>query len=74
MGRGYARVGGLDQAMTMLDLAERGGFFCYPFFMRDPWIDRLARRRPPQRHPPSRRGKMARRKKRFRESSREAAC
>jgi len=41
MGRGYARVGGLDQALTMLDLAERGGFFCYPFFMRDPWIDPL---------------------------------
>jgi hypothetical protein len=25
----------------MLDLAERGRFFCYPFFMRDPWIDPL---------------------------------
>jgi TolB-like protein len=41
MGRGYARVGGVEQALTMLDQAERGGFFCYPFFMRDPWIDPL---------------------------------
>jgi tetratricopeptide (TPR) repeat protein len=41
MGRGYARVGGLEQALGMLDHAERGGFFCYPFFMRDPWLDPL---------------------------------
>ena len=41
VGRGYARVGGLEQALGMLDQSERGGFFCYPFFMRDPWIDPL---------------------------------
>jgi TolB-like protein len=41
LGRGFVRIGGLEQALAMIDKAERTGFFCYPFFVRDPWLDPL---------------------------------
>jgi non-specific serine/threonine protein kinase len=41
LGRGFVRIGGLEQALVMIDKAERTGFFCYPFFVRDPWLDPL---------------------------------
>ncbi|HEY3052081.1 MAG TPA: hypothetical protein VGK04_01695 [Thermoanaerobaculia bacterium] len=30
-----------DIALQRIDNAVDGGFFCYPFFMRDPWLDPL---------------------------------
>jgi len=39
MARCMVRVGELDRALDLLDRAERGGFFCAPFFMSDPWLD-----------------------------------
>jgi eukaryotic-like serine/threonine-protein kinase len=39
--RSIARIGEHDLAIEQLDKAERGGFFCYPFFVRDPWLDPL---------------------------------
>ena len=40
MGRCLARLGNTDRALDALSRAEEG-FFCYPFFMRDPWLDVL---------------------------------
>ncbi len=39
--RSMARIGEIDLAISELEKAERGGFFCYPFFVRDPWVDPL---------------------------------
>src|SRR5436190_3162466 len=41
MGRSYARIGAPDEAIALIDKAERTGFFCYPFFVRDSWLDPL---------------------------------
>jgi eukaryotic-like serine/threonine-protein kinase len=41
MARALARLGSHEKALDRLDRAERGGFFCYPFFVRDPWLDPL---------------------------------
>jgi len=35
------RIARLDAAIEMLDRTERDGFFCYPIFARDPWLDPL---------------------------------
>jgi eukaryotic-like serine/threonine-protein kinase len=40
-GRSYVRIGALEQALALIDKSERNGFFCYPFFVRDPWLDPL---------------------------------
>ena len=37
--RGFARLGLPDEAIETLDRAERSGFFCAPFFVRDAWLD-----------------------------------
>ncbi len=39
--RVLARLGETDLALRELERAESGGFFCYPFFVRDPWLDPL---------------------------------
>jgi hypothetical protein len=39
--RGLVRIGYADEAVQMLDGAERDGFFCYPIFAHDPWLDPL---------------------------------
>jgi len=39
--RGLVRIGRHDDAIEMLDRTERDGFFCYPIFARDPWLDPL---------------------------------
>jgi serine/threonine protein kinase/Tfp pilus assembly protein PilF len=39
MGRCSAHVGEMDMAMLGLERAVDRGFFCYPFFVRDPWLD-----------------------------------
>jgi len=41
MGRACSHVGALDEALDLVGRAERRGFFCYPFLMRDPWLDPL---------------------------------
>ena len=41
LGRGYVRIGAVDKALTILDKAESTGFFCYPFYVRDSWLDPL---------------------------------
>jgi len=40
-GRSFARIGAPEKALLMIDKSERNGFFCYPFFVRDPWLDPL---------------------------------
>src|ERR1051326_7554244 len=40
-GRSFARIGALEKALMMIEKAEKNGFFCYPFFVRDPWLDPL---------------------------------
>ncbi len=39
--RGMVRIQELDMAIEMLEEAERDGFFCYPVFAHDPWLDPL---------------------------------
>ena len=39
MGRSMARVGELDTSLMGLTGAVERGFFCYPFFVRDAWLD-----------------------------------
>ena len=39
MGRSMAHVGEPDTALLGLTSAVDRGFFCYPFFVRDPWLD-----------------------------------
>jgi hypothetical protein len=41
MGRSLARIGEYDDAIRRLRSAVDGGFYCYPFFVRDPWLDPL---------------------------------
>lgn len=41
IGRALAYLGETDDAVATVDSSERGGFFCYPFFARDPWLDSL---------------------------------
>jgi TolB-like protein len=41
IGRGFARIGYREEALASIERAERGGFFCYPWFKRDPWLDPL---------------------------------
>jgi serine/threonine protein kinase/tetratricopeptide (TPR) repeat protein len=41
MGRSLARVGREEEAIDELQTAVERGFFCYPFFVRDPWLDPL---------------------------------
>ena len=41
MARALAFLGENGKALEAFDRAERGGFFCYPFFARDPWLDPL---------------------------------
>ena len=41
IGRGLAHVGELDRAMTFIDTAVDGGFFCVPALTRDSWLDPL---------------------------------
>src|SRR5439155_26047378 len=37
MGRSMAHVGELEMSILGMTQAVDGGFFCYPFFVRDPW-------------------------------------
>ena len=41
MARSLAHVGAVQQAMERMIVSVDGGFFCYPFFVRDPWMDAL---------------------------------
>ena len=41
MARSMARVGDLDMSILGINSAVDGGFFCYPWFVRDPWLDPL---------------------------------
>ncbi len=36
-----ARVSASPRALDVFEKAVTGGFFCYPFFLRDSWIDPL---------------------------------
>jgi TolB-like protein len=39
LARSHARLGYADRAIELFDRAESGGFFCHPWFVRDPWLD-----------------------------------
>jgi tetratricopeptide (TPR) repeat protein len=39
--RGLMRIAQPAEALDLLDEAERDGFFCYPVFAHDPWLDPL---------------------------------
>ena len=39
--RGYTRMGETEKALNALERAVEYGFFCYPAFVRDPWLDPL---------------------------------
>lgn len=39
--RTWARLGETDTALSLLARAVNEGFFCYPAFTRDPWLDPL---------------------------------
>jgi len=41
MGRALVRLTAFDRALEFLERAERNGFFCFPAFERDPWLDPL---------------------------------
>jgi non-specific serine/threonine protein kinase len=41
MARSLAHVGAVEEAMPRMIAAVDRGFFCYPFFVRDPWVDPL---------------------------------
>lgn len=41
MGRALMRVDAADRAIEFLERAESNGFFCFPAFERDPWLDPL---------------------------------
>ena len=40
-GRHLARVGEADEAMPLIRRAFEGGYFCYPVFAEDPWLESL---------------------------------
>ena len=39
--RAMAYLGDLEPALTHFERSVRGGFFCFPWFARDPWLDPL---------------------------------
>jgi serine/threonine protein kinase/tetratricopeptide (TPR) repeat protein len=39
--RGYARLGEIDRAIAGFERVIKHGFYCYPAFARDPWLDSL---------------------------------
>jgi hypothetical protein len=39
--RSLAQVGAASEALSLLARVVDGGFFCYPAFVRDPWLDSL---------------------------------
>jgi tetratricopeptide (TPR) repeat protein len=39
--RGLVRIQRPEEALEVLDGAQRDGFFCYPIFAHDPWLDPL---------------------------------
>ena len=41
MGRALAHVGASEEAIERIVAAVERGFFCYPYFVSDPWIDPL---------------------------------
>ncbi|HEY2321253.1 MAG TPA: protein kinase [Thermoanaerobaculia bacterium] len=41
MGRSLTRIGESEDAILQLRSAVERGFYCYPFFVRDPWLDPL---------------------------------
>ncbi len=41
VGRGFAYLGANADAIEVLDRAEKGGFFCFPAYAGDPWLDGL---------------------------------
>jgi hypothetical protein len=41
LGRSLVRLEAADRALEFLTRAERNGFFCFPAFERDPWLDPL---------------------------------
>jgi serine/threonine protein kinase len=41
MSRCLARIGNIELSLDALERSERNGFFCYPIFARDPWLDVL---------------------------------
>ena len=41
MSRCLARQGVYESALDAIERSERNGFFCYPIFARDPWLDPL---------------------------------
>jgi tetratricopeptide (TPR) repeat protein len=43
-GRSLAYLGQSDTALTYLERSISGGFYCYPWLTRDPWIDSLRHR------------------------------
>ena len=43
-GRSLAYLGQADTALAYLERSVSGGFFCYPWLARDPWIDSLRHR------------------------------
>jgi serine/threonine protein kinase len=41
MARCMARIGENNKALGAFEVSQQNGFFCFPFFMRDPWMDAL---------------------------------
>lgn len=41
LGRSLVRLGAMDRALEFLARTESNGFFCFPAFERDPWLDPL---------------------------------
>ena len=41
VGRGFAYLGANADAIEVLGRAEKGGFFCFPAYAGDPWLDGL---------------------------------
>ena len=41
MGRSLTRIGEYSDAIEQLRSSVEGGFYCYPFFVRDSWLDPL---------------------------------
>jgi TolB-like protein len=39
--RALAHVGAPDEALSVFERVVDGGFFCFPVFVRDPWLDPL---------------------------------
>jgi tetratricopeptide (TPR) repeat protein len=39
--RAMAYVGDTERALTYIERSVRGGFFCFPWLARDPWVDVL---------------------------------